>query len=397
MSWDHRDKIFALGVALQPTPGQFVLPGNDGLIGVSQPNNTQETISAADPTQTGTIWDAPRVFLGTTGTGGGTIPLRGWGAGAVPLGNAWALGLIMQACGFAEIRRAADTAAVAVGAGSTTSMIALAQAEAAIDDAYVGMPVQNAAFGTGFRSFSLIQDYVGATRQAFLAETLGGAPAGTYVMPAGLTYQLGTLTTAPPRLSMSVWRDKVRYDYVDCVITSWAVDVPVGNEANTTFPSLDFTVKGTPLPRSDTSTPPLPQQILNVPVPAAKGGKFYLDRVKLGHTGTKVNIALTAGAASNQNQDAGQDGQVILSGSRTIDLTLNQMNVADFDLDARVNQQLAVPEMSMWGNGVGNRFGLLIPGMFLDPQNPQAANGFVTLSGNGFPTNLDKGITLAVW
>lgn len=397
MSWDHRDKIFALGVALQPIPGQFVLPDVNGLIGVSQPSNSNETISAADPTQTGTIWDAPRIFLGQTGTGGGTIPLRGWGAGAVPLGNAWALGLIMQACGFAEIRRAADQAATAIGAGSTTTAIALANSESAVDDFMVGMPIQSASFGTGFRSYSLIQDYIGATRLAYLAETLGGAPTGTYSLPAGLTYQLGTLTTAPPKLSLSVWRDKVRYDYVDCVITSWAIDVPVGNEGNTTFPSLDFTVKGTPVPRVDTTTPPLPQQILNVPVPAAKGGKFHLDRVKLGHTGTKANIALTAGAASNQNQDAGQDGQVILSGSRTIDLTLNQMNVSDFDLEARVAQQLIVPEMSMWGNGVGNRFGLLIPGMYLDPQNPQTANGFVTLAGNGFPSNLDKGLTLAVW
>jgi hypothetical protein len=397
MSWDHRDKIFALGVALQPTPGTFVLPDSTGLIGVSQPNNTRDAISAADPTQTGTIWDAPRVFLGTTGTGGGTIPLRGWGNAALPASNAWALGLIMQACGFSEMRRATDTAAVAVGSGSTTSAIALAAAESAIDDAYVGMPIASASFGTGFRQYSLIQDYVGASKLAYLGETLAAAPTGTYVMPAGLTYQLGTLTTPPPRLSLSVWRDKVRYDYVDCVITAWSIDVPVGNEANTTFPSLDFTVKGTPLPRTDTSTPALPQTILNTPVPAAKGGKFYLDRVKLGHTGTKVNIALTAGAPSNQNQDSGQDGQVILSGSRTIDLTLNQMNVTDFDMDSRVNQQLGVSEMSMWGNGTGNRFGLMIPSMFLDPSNPQAANGFVTMSGQGFPNVLDKGIALAVW
>lgn len=397
MSWDHRDKIFALGVALQPTPGQFVLPDSTGLIGISSPSNSNETISAPDPTQTGTIWDAPRVFLGVTGTGGGTIPLRGWGSGAVPASNAFALGLIMQACGFSEMRRAADQAATAVGAGSTTTSIALANSESAIDDFLVGCPIANPAFGTGFRQYSMIQDYVGATKMAILAETLGAAPSGTYVMPAGLTYQLTTLTTAPPRLSMSVWRDKVRYDYVDCVITSWGLDIPVGNEANTVFPSLDFTVKGTPIPRVDTTTPVLPQSILNTPVPAAKGGKFFLDRIKLGHTGTKVNIALTAGAPSNQNADAGQDGQVIQSGSRTIDLTLNQMNVSDFDLDARVNQQLGVPEMSMWGAGAGNRFGIMIPSMFLDPQNPQSSNGFVTLSGQGFPNVLDKGIAVAIF
>lgn len=397
MSWDHRDKIFAIGIALQPNPGEFVLPGPSGLIGVSSPTNTRDAITAQDPTQTGTIWDAPRVFLGVTGTGGGTIPLRGWGTGAVPEANSFALGLILQACGFAELRRGADQAPVAVGAGSTTTSIALANSESAIDDFMVGMPIANPAFGTGFRQYSLIQDYIGASRMAILAETLGAAPAGQYSLPAGLTYQLGTLTTAPPRLSMSVWRDKVRYDYVDCVITAWGFDVPVGNEQNTVFPSLEFTVKGTPLPRSDTTTPALPQNILNTPVPAAKGGKFYLDRIKLGHTGTKVNLGLTAGAPSNQNQDAGQDGQVIQSGTRTVDLTLNQMNVADFDIEARENAQTIVPEMSMWGGGVGNRFGLLIPGMYLDPSNPQSANGFVTLAGQGVPSQLDKSITVAIW
>ena len=397
MSWDHRSKIFAIGVALQPTPGQFVLPGVGGLIGVSSPTNTRDAITAADPTQTGTIWDAPRVFLGTTGTAGGTIPIRGWGSGAVPLANQFALGLIMQACGFTELVRSADTAATAVGAGSTTTAITLANSESSVDDFYLGQMIQNPAFGSGLRSYTQIQDYIGATKSALLAETLGSAPSGTYVIPAGLTYVLGTLAANPPRLSVSVWRDKVRYDYMDCVITSWGLDVPVGNEANTVFPSLDFTMKGTPVPRSDTTTPALPQSVLNVPVPAAKGGKFNLDRVKLGHVGVKMNIALTAGAPSNQNQDAGQDGQVLQSGSRTLDLTLNQMNVSDFDLEARENNQTNVSMQSIWGMGSGNRMGLMVPAMFLDPSSPQEANGFVTLAGQGFPSNLDKGVALALF
>jgi hypothetical protein len=397
LSWDHRSKIFAIGVALQPTPGVFVLPQASGLIGVSSPTNTRDAITAADPTQTGTIWDAPPIFLGKTGTAGGTIPLRGFGAGGTPIGNAFALGLILQACGFSELVRSTDQAATAVGSGSSTTQIALANSESTVDDFYVGMPIQNPAFGSGFRSYTAIQDYVGSTRMALLAETLGSAPSGTYVIPANLTYQLGTLAANPPRMSVSVWRDKVRYDYVDCVITSWAIDVPVSNEANTVFPSIDFTMKGTPIPRVDTTTPTLPQSILNVPVPASRGGKFYLDKIKLGHTGTKVNLALTAGAPSNQNQDAGQDGQVLQSGSRTIDLTLNAMNVTDFDLDSREDSRLIVPMMSMWGAGVGNRFGLSIPGMVMNPANPQDANGFVTLANQSFPTNLDKSIALTIF
>lgn len=397
MSWNHRDRLFALGVALQPTPGQFVLPGLDGLIGMSSPTNGDDAITAADPTQTGTIWDAPRIFLGLTGSGGGTIPLRGPGGSGPPAANAWPLGIIMQACGFAELRRATAQAATALVAGSTTTTANLATTESAIDDFLVGVPVQNAAFGTGFRATTLIQDYIGATRTALLAETLGTAPSGTYVLPAALTYQLGTLASPPPLFSVSVWRDKKRYDYRDCVITSWSIDIPVGNEANTVFPSIDFAMKGVPIAPVDATTPALPQSVLNVPVAPARGGKFFLDKIKLGHTGIKTNIGLTNGAASNQNQDAGQDGYDILSGSRTIDLTLNQMNVSDFDLDSRVRQQVLLAAMSMWGGGAGNNMGLLVPGMYLDPQKPQSQNGYVTLAGNAFPAVLDKGIAFSVW
>src|SRR3546814_3311478 len=62
----------------------------------------------------------------------------------------------------------------------------------------------------------MIMDYNGTTKTAVLAETLGAAiVAGDYTIPANLTYVLGTLSTAPPLLSISVWRDKKRYDYRD--------------------------------------------------------------------------------------------------------------------------------------------------------------------------------------
>ncbi len=397
MSWNQRDRLFALGVVAQPVAGTFVLPGVANLIGCSSPNNGDDVVSAPDPTQTGTIWDAPRIFMGLSGTGGGTIPLRGPGGGAPPAANAWPFGILMQACGFTEIRRAAAQVATAVGVGSTTTQIVLNASESAVDDFLLGQPVQNAAIGTGFRQTSLIQDYVGSTKAALLAETLGGVPAGTYVLPAGLFYILGTMGVAPPLFSMSVWRDKKRYDYRDCVITNWSLDVPVGNEQNQSFPSLDFSVKGVPIAPSDDVTPALPQALINIPVPPARAGKFFLDKIKLGHVGVKTNIQLQTGAAPNQNQDPGQDGYDVLSGSRSVDLTLNQMSVSDFDLDARVRAQTQVGMLSTWGQSSGNYMGLMIPALFLDPQKPGSSNGYVTVGGNAIPAQLDKGIALSFW
>lgn len=396
MSWNHRDRLFGVAITLQPTPGQFVLGGQANLLAVASPNNGDDVVSAPDPTQTGTIWEAPRIFIGLSGTGGGTIPLRGPGGAQPPLANAWPFGIVMQACGFAEIRRAAATAAQALVAGTTTTMT-LAAGESSVDDFYTGMPIQNANVGTGFRQTTLIQDYIGATKQAILAETLATAAAGQYIMPAGLSYVLGTLGTAPPLFSMSVWRDKKRYDYRDCIISNWALDVPVGNEANQSYPSLDFSMKGVPLPPVDDATIPLPQSVINVPVPLARAGKFYLDKVKLGHSDAKLTLGLTSGAAPNQNQDQGQDGYDILSGNRQMDMTLNQMNVTDFDLDTRIRNQVHMAMLSTWGQGSGNYMGLLIPDLVLDPLKPGSANGYVTLGGNALPAQLDKGAALSFW
>lgn len=399
MVWNHRDKLSAMAVTIQAVPGTFNTPNTTtDLIAAANIENGPEMISAPDPTQTGTVWDQPRTRLGKTGTGGATIPLRGPGGGAVPAANAWAFGRLMQACGFTELRLAAAVPA-ALQTGSTTSALVLANTESAVDDFLVGHPIQQVNIGTGFRKTSIVRDYVGSTKTAHLAETLGVAPiaAAAYIRPAFIGYLLGTLITAPPLLSISVWRGRRRYDYRDCVITGWALDTPVANESNQSSPALQFQFKGTPLPSTTEVAPALPSALVQVPVPPVKAGKFFLDKIMLGHAGAKVNINLETGAAPNQNQDAGQDGQDILGGSRNVELDLNQMDVADFDIEARENSQVNLPYLSTWGLGVGNDIGLMIPNVVLDDSRPNGRNGYVGLSGQAQPTDVDKSIALAFW
>jgi hypothetical protein len=401
MSWNHRDRIFAMGVALQPTPGTFVQPVQADLIGVSNPDVSIDMLSVADPTQTGAIWEAPRVYLGQSGSGGGTIPLRGPGGSAPPAANAWPVGRILQGCGFTEVIKAVAGAATALQAGSTTSTLVLANTESSTDDILDGVPLSHPGIGTGFRATTLVRDYVGSTKTALLAETLGAAPAaGTlYTLPASLTYLLGTLITPPPLLSISVWRDRKRYDFRDCVITSWSIDIPVANEANQSFPSIQFAFKGVNVVDDGTvkTTPSLPTALLATPVPAAKGGKFYFDKVKIGHASAKVTLTLQSGAASNQNQDAGQDGYDILSGTRALEFDLNQMDAADFDFQTRVNSQSLCAFLSTWGAGAGNNLGFMIQNFVLDPLKPGGRNGYVSLTGGGTPTDVDKSMALGIW
>jgi len=403
MAWNQRSRVLAMAFAIQVGgSGAFVQPAAaTDLLAVANATNTNEPLTADDPTATGAVWDSPPVRLGKRATIGGTVPLRGPGGATPPASGGYVPGRILVAGGWSETRNAAPINGT-LQAGSTTTALSLGAAESAVDDFYLGLPIQQASIGTGFQQTTLIRDYIGSTKSAILAETLGGAPAtgAAYTIPMYLAYRLGTLTTGQTYLSCSVWRDKKRYDYRDFAPTSIAFTVPVANDANTSFPDMTFSGNATEQAVVDDITPTNSAAFaaqLQVAVAPARGGKFYLDSVKLGHQSLSFTVATTVGAASNQNQAAGQDGYDILSGSRTIALDLNQMAVADFDLLSRENNQTPVPILSTWGLLAGNRFGLLIPNATLQPFSPGDRNGYVSLTGNANTSDINNSAAFTIW
>lgn len=399
MSWNNRSKVAAMGVAIQTTPGQFVLPNETSdLMAVASLSNADAQQSVADPTLTGAVWDTAPIVLGSSSTIGGSVPLRGPGGDSPPALGAWPPGRILQAAGFTEQRLGVSLSSVLQAGSSTTSLILDAN-ESAIDDFLFGTPIQTANLGTGFRQTSLVRYYSGANRGVALAERMGAAPAAgvAYTRPASLTYVLGTLAVAPPLLSISVFRDKKRYDYRDCALTSFAIDAPVANEANQVFPSLDFQLKGIAVGEYDDITPSVPSAVLSTPVAPVRGGKFDIYNTMIGHQDMKVTLGLTTGAASNQNQDAGQDGYDIQSGTRTIDLDLNEMATTDLALTSLINAQTIMHIMSTWGLGLGNRHGLITRNVLLQPQALGDRNGYVNRTGQASPTDPDKAIAYSIW
>lgn len=399
MAWNHRTRVVAMAVAIQATSGVFAQPNRDtDLMPVSAPTNTAAIVSAEDPTATGTIWEAARVYLGKQSTLGATFPMRGPGGTAPPAANAWPAGRVLQSAGWTELRNGTARTA-ALSAANVTSRLTLAATESSVDDFLLGAPIQQDNFGSGFQRTSIIRDYIGSTKEVLLAETLGVAPASgaNYTIPAYLSYVLGTLTTSPPILSISIWRDKKRYDYRDWTPASLVINVPVANEANTSFPDMTFSGRGTVVAIVDDVTPSLPSALIAAPVAPARNGKFYMDRIKLGHQSISFNETATLAAASNQNQAAGQDGFDIISGSRTTSIDLNQMAVGDFDLHAREDAQTQMPLMSTWGMGPGNNWGFIQPNIVLNPFSPGDRNGYVNLTGDAITTDVDKAAALTLW
>lgn len=398
MTWNHKTRVVALGIALQPTPGVFVQPAQADLIASAPPTNSNDVIETEDPTATGTVWESSPIYLGMTSTVGAMVPMRGPGGVAVPAANAWVPGRILQSAGFVELRNSTAITA-ALGVGSTVDEFVLDATASSVDGAYVGMPIQHADIGSGaIKGSSIIVAYDGATKTARIGETLPAAPgAGDFTIPMNLTYLLGTLTTLPPLLSVSVWRDRVRYDYRDCRPTSLIIDMPVSNEQNQGFPSIEFTLKGLPVTQTDEASPTVPEEVIRVSIPPYRAGKFALDGVRLGHQSNRFTISTEVAGASNSNVDPGQDEYEIMSGSRQVELDLNQMNVSDFPLATLTENRTPIRQMSMWGQGPGNRFGFTNPEIVLNPLSPGDRNGFVNLTGNAGVLGVDKSAALSIF
>src|SRR3546814_4207821 len=77
-------------------------------------------------------------------------------------------------CSSDLVVTAAPITGTAQAGGSTTTAV-LAALASAVDDAYLGMPIQHANVGTAgtVKGTSMIMDYNGTTKTAVLAETLG--------------------------------------------------------------------------------------------------------------------------------------------------------------------------------------------------------------------------------
>lgn len=396
MAWNHKSRIVAIALAIQPVAGTFTAPLAADMIAASNVTNQNTDITAEDPTLTGTGWESEAIVVGEEGQIGFTLPLRGPGGVAPPVANAWVPGRAFQNLGWAEVITAAPIAGV-MQAGGTTTTAVLAIAASAVDDFYTGMPIQSASIGAGFKQTSMITGYAGGTRTATLGETLGGAANGNYTIPANLMYVEGSLSTAGPLLSVRIWRDRKIYDYKDVQLESLNIDMPVANNNNTTFPSAEFSGKGNVHDVTDGVTPVLDAALLALELAPCKNGKFSLDKTALGHNSVRYGNALNVAAPSNIHQESGQDAYETTSGNRSIELDINQMDNATFNVRTKRNNGTIMSLMQTWGNGAGNNFGFTIPACKLRQLNPGDNNGFVNLTGNAVQARLNKSASLAIW
>lgn len=391
----QKENIVSFGLTIQPTENVFNTPLQADLIPISTPDNGFDPITGEDPTLTGTLFAAPRQFLGKRGRAGATLPIRGPLGANPPAASAWVPGRIFQGVGFSELLVSTEITGTAA-ANTDADSIVLAAGASSVDDFYKGMVIRHAGIGSGFRGNSMVRSYDGTSKRARLAETLGAAiAAGSYTVPKQLSYVLGSGLSIP-LLSCSVIRHGVRYDYMNCAINSFAINIPVSNSTQQDPPTIEFAMVGVPVTPYDFPAIALPSGILTPPPPAKKG-KFAFNGIKIGHQVLRMEFGLETGAPPNQNYDEGEEAYEILSGTKTSTMDLNQTLLSTLNVHNLVDQQVPVPLLSMWGLAAGNNFGLLVPNSYLDPFSPTGRNGFVGLSGGAAPSDIDRAIAFSLF
>lgn len=398
MSWNHKSKIVGFAVAIQSVAGVFTTPTSADMLAVSNVTNANNDITADDPTMTGTGWDAESIVVGEEAQIGFTMPLRGPGGAAPPAANANIWGRVYQSAGWAEVITAAEVTGTLQT--STTTTAVLHAGASSVDDFYTGMPVQAATIGSGFKGYTPIVGYTGGTRTAALGETLGAAPSGTFTIPKNIIYVEGALKTEGPLLSVRIWRDKKIYDYKDVRVETLQHDFPVANNNNTNFPSVEASLKGNVENVTDGTTPDNPAGLaaqIALELAPCKNGKFGINRVALGHNSLRYGNSLTVNAPSNIHQVSGQDAFETVSGTRSIELDLNQMDNTTFNARSVQAAGTIVPIIQTWGRGAGNNFAFTLPATRLRQLNPGDSNGFVNLTGNAVQARVDRSAVLAIW
>jgi hypothetical protein len=145
----------------------------------------------------------------------------------------------------------------------------------------------------------------------------------------------------------------------------------VANEANTSFPDMTFSGKALIQAVVDDTTPVLPNAIARVPMPPARGRQVLhrqgQARPPADHLHRRTT---TVGAASNQNQAAGQDAYDIVGGNKARSRWIStRWRSPTSTSQTREDNQTVVPLMETWGLGVGQLGSASsgIPNMVLDP------------------------------
>lgn len=387
-----RSQNSSIALRKEVTSGTFNEPDVNDIIVLGDLRITPSPLTSETNEYTGTIHRPGPQVVGETIEVQGKAYLRGPGGTTVPAADAYVLGRILQAAGFTELRTSTAIAAEVIGAGSTTT-VTLGASAVGTADLYRGLLLDLVAAAGGIRPkrFSMIQAY-SAAKVATLGETLSGAYAGTYGLPAQLSYLLSPASD-PPTLSMIGSVGNKRYKMAGMAPSSFRFNLPTASRDQQDNPSIEFTFSGKIVGVED-DVPLVGSPILAIP--AFRNGKMFVNRVPLGGSSFVVDLNAQTSFPPNANEVDGYEAALLTETRRNVELSLNQVANSIIDLRALAAAQTPIPIMGMWGLGSGNSFGLMVSEARITTPAPDISGPIITNQVQAFIDGANKHIALSI-
>jgi len=380
------------GIKVESDPLTFAAPNTTtDLITCAELKATIQGLTADIKEFTGTIHRRGPVVLGSTIEISGKLLLRGPGGSTVPIADALVIGRILRAAGFTEsiVSAAVPVAPEAVAAGGSTSSVTLGTTATGTADLYKGKMIALSALGAGKAGLTMVKSN-DAAKLAQLPEVAGGAlTTGTWQLIKQIAYIFSN--SAGPTLSSSVWLGKQRIDAGGLAVSSFKVNMPTSSKEGQDVPSIDFTLTGDIVTWAD-DTAPVPAAALAVP--PFRDGKMWVANTQLGGSSFTIDFGMKVAFPPNPNRLTGSEPAQMVETTRKVDLTLNQVPLATWNHVTQAQGQGYYSLYALWGLGVGNAFGLLVPEMRFNFRSPDNSGDFVTTTGEAYIDTADKAISL---
>lgn len=381
-----------LSLKVETTPGVFAAPNNTtDLITCAELKGNIQGLTADIKEFIGTKHRPGPKVLGKTFEVSGRILLRGPGGASPPAADVLVIGRLLRAACFAEsiVSVAIPAAPEAVGAGGTVSSVVLGATAAATADLYKGKMVQLSHLGAGKAGLSMVRTN-DATKLAVLPETSGTPISdGNWQLIKQIAYMFSP--GDGPSLSASVWLGSRRIDGVGLAISAFKINMPTSSKNSQDVPSIEFTLSGDVQGSFDDTAPTPP---VGLAVPPFRDGKLWIANKQLGGSTVTIDFAAQVAAPPNPNRPTGSEASQTTETTRTVDMTLNQTTLANFDDVGMADGQGYYPLYAMWGLASGNCFGVLVTDMRFNYRSPDNSGDFVTNTGQAFIDGADRTINL---
>ena len=342
----------AIAIKTQSAAGTFTQPSSStDTYPCANVRPSIETITGQNPEYLGTIHRPGDIVFGSRASLTFQTVLRSPGGSSPPAAGAFIPGRLFTAAGFTEnILSTAVPASAEAGSAGTTTTFTLGAGATGTADLYNGLAISLSDNGSTYLDkLAGIRDY-SASKVATFFETLGSAPAANYQIPKQLAYQL---SSSPPTetLSISVWMDGVRYDFVDMIPTGMRINVPVASRDATDPPTIEWTLEGNYQAWADEAAPSV--TALGNPLPF-RDGDMWIGGKALGGSSFSIDLGITAAYPPNPNNASGYEAGLIVETNRSASVALNHNLKSVIDFMALADAQSTMGLWAQWGSAAGS-------------------------------------------